>query len=461
MKTRSLQTDNNVLIYPYNGEGVPFELEGQKASVSYQFSLKPGVDRVILKGFSRIPYRSIFDDGFFICPMWADNLSMAFDIESSTYSQEKGVGKIEIIGKRKMETFLDTPCKVSVKDVKLEEALKQLVPKYKKSIVLPGLKDIKVTVSPSTTATIRDVIDSLAKQYHFLWCASAWNDSDIFFFELKGGANTQAMSLENISGSALRYTPIGWFAADQECLVPPGLKVNIDGQVMVCATTTVKATPGIGLYGTVDFLDVKKVTCFSSEEIKKIKGIDKKMVADLDKPKNQFYVAKLSAEEDGLASGDYVKMDSQFDATGTKSEEIPVKGIIQSSPWATIDGSGMTFPYNLGIRETVVAAPTDTRSVAIADIANSVDNGSGKKFVINFKKVGNGKAGSLEFNTADGTWTITGEGIILGAGANTGLALADHKHSTSALVVASLGTPSTVTGGLGASDSNTSIVKAK
>ena len=386
MKTKSIQTDNNVLIYPYNGEGAPFELEGQKASVSYQFSLKPGVDRIALKGFSAILYRSIFNNGFSISPMWADNLSMAFDIESSTYSQENGIGKIEIIGKRKIETFLDAPCKVSVKNMKLAEALKQLLPKYKKSIVLPGLKNIKVTISPSTTATIRDVIDSLAKQYNFLWCASAWNDSDIFFFELKSGVNTQAMALENVSGSALRYTPIGWFAADQQCFVPPGLKVNIDGQVMVCATTTVKATPGIGLYGTIDFLDVKKVTCFSSEEIKKIKSMDSKMVADLDKPKDPLYVVLATKEKDGLLDGTYVDMKTQFDVVGNDNRGSAVGGIIQSSPWATVDGYGIVFPTNLGTRESIVGAVTDTRSVELGDIPQGVWNKDGTAFHVSMPK---------------------------------------------------------------------------
>ena len=458
---KSLSTNQSIVVFPYAEGAEPVTLEGSQSSLVYEFSLKPGVDRVYLKGFSQMPVNTFFTQGFVLRPMYGDDLTMAFDVETSTFSNERGIGMVTIIGKRKFDSYLDKPCEISMKGKLSAVLIKIFGEKFSPSIELSGEGDPEISLSSPKGRTRRDVVDSLARQYEFLWCASIWNDKEVLVFKDKFGVDQTPSFPENMRASGLSLTPIGWFGAYQESIIPPGVKMNFDGQEMLSAFAKVNARPGIGIESEMDFLDTDLFKYFSYAHIKKCKSIQRRARAEPDAPKDPFYAVLATKEKDGLLDGTYVDMKTQFDVVGNDNQGSAVGGIIQSSPWATIGGSGMTFPYNLGTRETIVAAPTDTRSVAIADIANSVDNGSGKKFVLNFKSVDRSKAGSLEFNTSDGTWTITGEGIILGAGASKGLALADHKHSTSALIVASLGAPSTVTGGLGASDSNTSVVKAK
>ena len=459
---KTITKSNSLAVFPVGAEAEAVILEGEKATLKYEYCLKPGIDRVFLTGFSALSYETFFDLGFSLNVMQSKDQFMLFDIESMSYTKDNGVGKINIIGKRHFETFLDEQYGYSVPETSLEKAITLILEGYDVSFNIPNKKDIKVTISPHPNRTRREIVSSLCKQYDLLWCSSIFNDNQIFVFESELSMKDISPYPLDFNSASLIISPIGFFSGEQSCFIQPGTRMEIEGGFSVaCAIMTMTIRGQGSSEIDFDFMNTTKFKCFTEEELKKCKSIQRRMVTYLDKPKDPFYMALVTKETDGLLDGTYVNMKTQFDIVGNDDQGSAVGGIIQSSPWATIDGSGMSFPYNLSKRETMVASPTDTRSVAIADIANSVDNGSGKKFVINFESTDGSKAGSLEFNTEDGKWTITGEGIILGAGANKGLALADHKHSTSALVVASLNTPSTVTGGLGASDSNTSIVKAK
>jgi hypothetical protein len=428
---RSLSYDETLTIFPFSlTEGMPVEIEGQKATMVHEYCLKPAVDRIYISGFSPMPYKTFFDEGFYINVINSDKQQMSFDVESFTFAREKGVGIITIIGKRQFETFLDEPCEKSFVNMELSKVIAGiLTDKYKASFNLA--KDPKVTISPPAGRSRRDVIDSLAKQYNFLWAASIYNDKDVIVLDTKGtpGANQNAFPT-SFNYAALIYTPIGWFAGDQECMVQPGTRSTYEGKEMVCATMTMRVRTGLGGQVDFDFLDTSKVDHFSAEEIKKCKSIQRRMASDIDRPKNCLYLADLVKHDKFLDSGTY--------SEGGNS----VQGIQRLYPWATEKGYGMGFPYAADDRNSLVVSPTDTTSVAIGDIGE-VDTNNGKKFVIKFAD------GSLTYDTDTGMWEITGNGMTY---KGKKLALEDHKHSVASLVCVPGGPP---TGTLGPSDSNT------
>lgn len=427
---KTIGSSTVLTVFPLVGEGEGVVLQGEQAALKYEYCLKPGVDRVYLSGWGPLSYETFFTDGFALNVKQSSGQMMNFDIESFSYTKEKGIGKINVIGKRQFETFLDKPFAFTIIETSLEKAIISILDGYKVSLNIPNKKDVKVAITPHPSKTRREIVGSLCEQHGLMWCASLYNDTEVFVFESElSSPDIEKFPIE-FNSASLIFSPIGFFSGEQLSFIAPGTRVMMDGGFdIVCATMT-HMIRGEGAEIDFDFLDTAKFKCFTEKELKKCKSIQRRMVTDLDKPNDQLYVARLRGIRDGLVEGKYADTSkTQFDINGADASGSAVEGIIPTSPWATTDGLGMTFPYSLGTRQSIIAAPTDTRSLAVADISSKLvedSNPGGKKFVLKLSDTA-----SLEYDTDSDTWTIKGGTLKVECGSDPVIRKSDLDFWTS------------------------------